>query len=267
MLTNSPTHMSEHSRRLCIIAATAATATATTVATTPTQNRDIQHNKSFHISYYIIGGANLAAALITLLVPSPYRYRRTKVGTLPAAPPSAVGNIQDGGDGDGGSKSGSNNSGGSNCVSIATTSAAAVVPGSLVATGLTPDKGGTVAPMGWPPAGFFLFFIFYTAVELAISNWIASFSVLNGLQNEADAATLSSLYYGVFTGTRILAAPVAWCGVSSRTTLGFCLLFGMGSISALCKLSCPQQCIFLLPRQRPQLLPAAMPLTPSWYWY
>ena len=53
------------------------------------------------------------------------------------------------------------------------------------------------------------------------------------MQKEAEAATLSSLYYGVFTCTRILAAPVSWCGVSARATLAVCLVLGLGSISTL----------------------------------
>ena len=80
---------------------------------------------------------------------------------------------------------------------------------------------------------FYLFFVFYTATEIGLANWLSTWAVLNKIMSEVTAANLNTVYYGVFTATRVLAAPIAWCGVSSRALLATCLVLAMGSVVTL----------------------------------
>jgi hypothetical protein len=40
---------------------------------------------------------------------------------------------------------------------------------------ITNVKNGGGGPRGWPPFSFFLFFLFYTATEIGVANWIAAY--------------------------------------------------------------------------------------------
>lgn len=61
------------------------------------------------------------------------------------------------------------------------------------------------------------------------SAWISPYASLSGLASEADAALLTTVYYGTFTVTRTLAAPLS-AFLSSRKTLWYSML---GSILSL----------------------------------
>ena len=150
----------------------------------------------------MIGGANVAAALVTLLVPAPYRFRKKTetLGGSNGASESAGGRgVGGAGEGEGhdgervGIEGGAPSLPGAGSIQTAGYGAAAAGAGSDDLTHTHSSKQGVGASssnsdgMGWPPATFFLFFIFYTALEIGVSNWIASFSVLNSLQTEVSS--------------------------------------------------------------------------------
>ena len=63
----------------------------------------------------------------------------------------------------------------------------------------------------------------------SFSAWISPYASLAGLASEADAALLTTVYYGTFTVTRTIAAPLS-AFLSSRKTLWYSML---GSILSL----------------------------------
>ena len=61
------------------------------------------------------------------------------------------------------------------------------------------------------------------------SAWVSPYATLVGLASEADAALLTTVYYGTFTVTRVLAAPLS-AVLSSRNTLWFSMAGSMFSL-------------------------------------
>lgn len=63
-----------------------------------------------------------------------------------------------------------------------------------------------------PPVPFLiilpLFFLFYTGTEMSFSGWIYNFSIYTGFFTEKTGALLVSLFFGVFTGARLLMVPI-----------------------------------------------------------
>jgi FHS family Na+ dependent glucose MFS transporter 1 len=54
-----------------------------------------------------------------------------------------------------------------------------------------------------------LFFFFFVGVEIAFGAWIYNYSLARSVADEQSAAYLTSLFYGVYTSTRLLLIPVA----------------------------------------------------------
>lgn len=67
---------------------------------------------------------------------------------------------------------------------------------------------------------FDLWFVVYVASEIDFTAWISTYATLEGLASEADAAMLTSTYYGTFTVTRLLSALCENPGVRTSHTVG-----------------------------------------------
>lgn len=80
---------------------------------------------------------------------------------------------------------------------------------------------------------FYPWFFVYVATEIGFSAWVSPYATLRGLASEADAAMLTSTYYGAFTVTRLLSAAPFARRFSSRKILWSALV---GSFVSLCVL-------------------------------
>mmetsp|Transcript_11746 Transcript_11746/g.30179 ORF Transcript_11746/g.30179 Transcript_11746/m.30179 type:complete len:528 (-) Transcript_11746:914-2497(-) len=180
---------------------------------------DLSQHGTYHNAYWIIAGLNFVIAFTPLLLPSPRR------GT--------------GGSGNGegvAAKVGGLENGDTTMSPIETTALLASSPslevGHLQAEKSLPtpseQQGATNRAIASSRDGvllwatFYLWFVFYVATELGIANWASPYAALEGLMGEDDAAVLSTVYYGAFTVTRLLAACFPSTGDSAIMLIWVC---------------------------------------------
>jgi FHS family Na+ dependent glucose MFS transporter 1 len=71
-------------------------------------------------------------------------------------------------------------------------------------------EAGASPPINyWLVAVFALFFLLFVAAELGFGGWLASYAQALHLADEADAAYLTSAFWGALTAGRLLAIPIA----------------------------------------------------------
>jgi fucose permease len=155
---------------------------------------DINTHDTYHNAYFLIAGGNIVVAFTPLLLPSPRQDKTKSLSNLLEAPEKQSNlSVRD--------------EDGALARSTKLASGEPVPIRNMEQVATNRAIAGSRAGLGlW--ITLFVWFIFYVATELGVANWASPYATLEGVMGEDEAALLTTVYYGAFTLTRLLAAQI-----------------------------------------------------------
>lgn len=181
---------------------------------------ELRERDSFHWTYRAIGLLGVCVAFISLYFPTPH----PAAADLPSEPLELLVLDED--------RSRAWTGDSRAWVDVNSVPLTGVAGRLLRAMGIDTTKRSKWVPQVKMYTVFYLWFVVYVASEIGFTAWISPYATLQGFASEANAAMLTSIYYGAFTTTRLLsAAPPLARRISARWLLWSALA---GSLASLC---------------------------------